>query len=544
MGGRSRGKKPSRRMRQTSSLKDHRRTKKTLTPPLMSLPKPMMDIMWARDRLPDLLWICGMFAHHGEQDGLDVILSTFSVLERYLPEERFDSRGRSERPFFTGALTAFESVPGSKRQDAVADLLENGLYEDACPWLFARAMSKYENAPGAWLLSGWQEPGVPLVAADEPERFLCAVVTQAMDGHSRISTLTKAVVVAQYAKAGRLTLPASAIDELEVLTRYPFDVTEGEREVVESFLRATFSALIGSGNSSAESDPALVWARDFWRANWRLYPCRTANGPTEDPAGAPGDGDSGVDTREAARKFRDEFQAAVEETIEQFERVHRKADPDLYVPDRNEVLTGITARHVRAMDAMARYPALWADEQGTFVMRNLLEGRIVLRWLVHKRDPALFTKFKNYGRGRLKLQVLHLREYRDKVGRQGESLDDYLKYQEEVLNRDTWEEMLDISLNGNFAGVDTRRMATAVGMEDEYKLLFAPLSSKVHGEWASLDRQVMVPCENVLHRQHRIPNPDKGPVIRTDLAVAALDHFRRLVDDYRQAVAGDARPAT
>ena len=234
----------------------------------------------------------------------------------------------------------------------------------------------------------------------------------------------------------------------------------------------------------------------------------------------------------------------MEETIEQFERVHRKADPDLYVPDRNEVLTGITARHVRAMDAMARYPALWADEQGTFVMRNLLEGRIVLRWLVHKRDPALFTKFKNYGRGRLKLQVLHLREYRDKVGRQGESLDDYLKYQEEVLNRDTWEEMLDISLNGNFAGVDTRRMATAVGMEDEYKLLFAPLSSKVHGEWASLDRQVMVPCENVLHRQHRIPNPDKGPVIRTDLAVAALDHFRRLVDDYRQAVAGDARPAT
>lgn len=239
------------------------------------------------------------------------------------------------------------------------------------------------------------------------------------------------------------------------------------------------------------------------------------------------------------RNFRAEIQAVVDEVTTQFEQAQRGADPDLYDPDRNEVITGITARHVRAVDAMVRYPALWTDEQGTFVMRNLVEGRIVLRWLLHKGEPALFTKFKDYGRGHLKLQVLHLREYRDKLGKDGESLDDYLAYLEGLLNRDTWEEMQDISLDGNFAGVDTRRMALAVGMEDEYRLLFAPMSSDVHGEWASLDRRVMVPCENVLHRRHRIPNPDARPVIRTDLVGAALDHLQRLVDDYCTAVGGE-----
>lgn len=534
----SRGKNRSGRKRQTSSLNEHQRTKKTLTPPLRALTQPITDIMWARDQLPDLLWVCSMLGHHGERDGLNVIVETLAVLESYLPELEPDADGRTGGPFLTGALTTFDRVPEAVRRDAVAQLQDMQLYEDAFPWLFVRALSKYENAPGGWLLSGWEGPGIPIVAADEPERFLRAAITPAMHGQSRTSTLAKFVVVSRYAKAGYLHFPHSMASQLEAISRYPFRVTEDERKFVEPFIRSTYGAITGPRSVPAEPAPSLDWAQMFWRSNWHLYRCETTTGAANSREDAAADGD-GFDPAEDLRRFRSQLQAEVDDVTAQFANAHRQADPDLYAPDRNEVLTGITARHVRAVDAMIRYPSLWTDEQGTFVMRNLLEGRIVLRWLVHKADPALFTKFKDYGRGHLKLQVLHLREYRDKLGKDGESLDEYLEYLETLLNRDTWEEMQDISLDGNFAGVDTRRMALAVGMEDEYRLLFAPMSSDVHGEWASLDRHIMVPCENVLHRRHRIPNPDKQPVIRTDLVAAALDHLRSLVDDYSEAVAGE-----
>lgn len=526
------------RQRQTSSLAQHRRTKKTLTPPLRSMPQPMTDVMWARDILPDLVWIVSLLAHHGERDGLTLVKRTLDGLETYLPAPVLDEEGLERGPFLSGMLTSFESVPEDRRREALTAMRDELIYEDAFPWLFTRAMSKYEGMPGGWLLSGWGGPELPIVAADEPGRFLSDAVAAAMDGHSRFATLAKFMVVSRYAKAGRLHFPASMKTQLEAVSRYPFSVTDDELRWIEPFIRATFNPLadVPGGAKSEELD----WAQNFWRSNWRLYPCKTATTSAGEGATAT---EPSEDARDAFETFRSEVIADLGSISEQFSRAQANADPDLYAPHRNEVLTGITARHVRAVDAMVRYPALWADEQGTFVMRNLLEGRIVLRWLVHKDDPALYERFKDYGRGHLKLQVLHLREYRDKLGDDGAYLDKYLGYLDHLLNRDTWEEMQDVSLDGNFAGIDTRRMALSVGMEDEYRLLFAPMSSDVHGEWASLDRYSLVRCETVLHRRHRIPNPDRRPTPRPDLVGVALDHLQQLVDDYEAAVT-PATPTT
>lgn len=521
------------RQRQTSSLSQHRRTKKTLTPPLRSMPQPITDVMWAREQLPDLLWIVSLLALHGERDGLTLVKQTLDGLDTYLPEPVVDSDGLERGPFLSGTLTSFESVPEDRRVAALAAMRGELIYEDAFPWLFTRAMSKYEGMPGGWLLAGWVGPELPIVAADEPGRLLGDAIEAAMNGQSRVATLAKFMVISRYAKAGRLHFDLSMKPLLEAVARYPFGVTDEERSLVEPFIRSTFNALAGAPGDS-QFEQRLTWAKNFWRSNWRLYPCHTTTWSAAEE-GAAGT-DPNEDKRQAFETFQSDLLADVGAISDQFGRAQRNADPDLYSPHRNEVLTGIAARHVRAVDAMVRYPALWADEQGTFVMRNLLEGRIVLRWLVHKDDPALYERFKDYGRGHLKLQVLHLREYRDKLGDDGEYLDDFLDYLERLLNRDTWEEMQDISLDGNFAGIDTRRMALSVGMEDEYRLLVAPMSSDVHGEWASLDRYSLVPCETILHRRHRIPNPDRRPIPRPDLVSVALDHLQQLVDDYEAAV--------
>lgn len=502
------------------------------------MPVPITEVMWARDRLPNMLWLTAMLAYHGERDGIRLITTTLDELARLLPpgQDVDETRGAA----LTGTLTSLDEVPEHRRADAITRLKALGLYDAAFPPAYARAMSRYPGVPGAWILTEARAAADSAATDVEPEAVLAAALTAAWEGQTRVSTLAKAVVVRGYLHAGRLHFPLDIEDTLEALSRYPFDVTEDERRIVEPFIRTTYGAVSNPSADTAEAERVVQWAQSFWRANWALYPCTYPELdvlPPDLATKADDDPEDRAATQAELPALRKVLQAAVDACAERFAEAHDGADPDLYHPARNEVLTGIAHRHVRAVDAMIRYPALWSDEQSTFVMRNILEGRIVFRWLVRRNDPSLFDKFKDYGRGHLKLQVLHLREYRDKLGPEGAELDEYLGYLESLLNRDGWEEMQDISLDGNFAGVDTRRMALAVGLEDEYRLIFAPMSSDIHGEWASLDRRVMIPCSNPLHRGHRIPNQDRPPVLRTDLVRAALQHLDALVSEYADAMA-------
>ncbi|MFN2524871.1 MAG: DUF5677 domain-containing protein [Actinomycetota bacterium] len=183
-------------------------------------------------------------------------------------------------------------------------------------------------------------------------------------------------------------------------------------------------------------------------------------------------------------------------------------DPDLYDPARFEVLTGITLRGLRAVHKAAADPSGWSGEHGFPLLRQVVEALIVLRWLVQKEDPAMYERFKDFGRGRLKLWMLHVRSYidaADDVPDEMRELDDFLSSE---VNQDIWEEFQDIDLGGTFTGIDARKMAQAVGMEREYQLLFAPASSTTHGEWSALDRYVLRRCLNPLHAWHRVPRAD------------------------------------
>jgi Family of unknown function (DUF5677) len=146
---------------------------------------------------------------------------------------------------------------------------------------------------------------------------------------------------------------------------------------------------------------------------------------------------------------------------------------------------------------MVRYPGFWTMEHGASIIRSLVEGRIIHKWLISKADESYFSKFKDYGRGHLKLQVLHMREYRDSIEAATPELDEQIAYMEALLNRDRWEEFQDISIEGNFASTDVRKMAEATDLLTEYRLLFAPMSANVHGEWTALDQYVLAPASTL-----------------------------------------------
>jgi Family of unknown function (DUF5677) len=266
------------------------------------------------------------------------------------------------------------------------------------------------------------------------------------------------------------------------------------------------------------------WARSFWRQNWSLYACM----PTEPgvPTPAP---KNGIPPWKAQQ---DAWAANLAEIEQRFVEAERAADPDLYLPDRHEVLTGITYRHLRAVSAMARYPSFWTMEHGASIIRSLVEARIIQKWLISKADESYFSKFKDYGRGHLKLHVLHMREYRDSIEGDAPELDEQIAYMEALLNRDRFEEFQDMSIEGNFAGTDLRKMAESTDLLTEYRLLYAPMSANVHGEWTALDRYVLAPCLNPLHRDHRILNTDTTVLLGPRLVDTALGIVDELVNEY------------
>jgi hypothetical protein len=75
-------------------------------------------------------------------------------------------------------------------------------------------------------------------------------------------------------------------------------------------------------------------------------------------------------------------------------------------------------------------------------------------------------------------------------------------------------------------------MAEATDLLTEYRLLFAPMSANVHGEWTALDQYVLAPCLNPLHRGHRIPNTDTTLFLGPELVETALEILGELVNEY------------
>lgn len=512
------------RQQRSSRLKDHKRAGKILKPPMNTIGNMTM-VPWLRDSFPNMIWLCALIKLYGDKPGMMLAGQVLDRIDDVLGHAPGEGQDDPNRNILTGEMTAFDQVPEDKRSEVLAALQDDGLYERAFPWILVRGLQKYDQLPGSWLLGGWSGRE-PIIGADEPETFLRTIVTDANHGQSSTATKAKAMLLRAWLRAGKISLPREIGEEWgAILPRYPDQITEEERRRIEPSIRAAVMGFSAIDHKEDESgDPAPIqWAKQFWRQNWQLYPCVLGSEDSPDETG---------DNPEGVRAARKRWQQEVDALVERFLSASTAVDPDLYSPDRHEVLSGLVYRQLRAVRVMVEFPALWTMEHGSAAIRGVLEARIVVKWLMKQNDPDLYTRFKDYGRGRLKLLKLHLEEYRDTLENPPSDLEDQIEYMDALVNRDLMEEFQDISVEGSFAGIDTRRMAEQVGLITDYRLVFQPASANVHGEWAALDQYILTTCRNPLHRWHRIPNPDPMLRLGPDVVELALDMVEALVADF------------
>jgi len=473
------GKKKKRRRRsrrRSSSLKEHKRVRKKLVPPLAQLPN-LAPMNWNPDVLPEMLLIDAAIDQLTWSAAPGALHRSLDELDRFMPENAGD--------VILGTITSMSLIPEDRRDEARAMLADGGLFEILVPEGLRHGLALYPQCPAGWLISDWRKDH----SADWERGvgYLKRAVRRLWESQSVYSTRCRMVSLARMIKHGRVSFSPD-IKSIQLYPRYPDGLTLDEQQLVESTSRAMFSGVYGS---SLEGQ-SHTWAAYFWRHNYDISLCERP----DDFAGGELAGE------ELMRQVLARIGTSVEGVQQLIEQATSQARMDIYELDRDEVIFGLVSRQFRLFRALAEHPSLWVADLGSMFHRVMVEALICLKWLIERNDFQMFRRFKDFSLGRLKLLKLHVEEM---VDRGREDLAETAEYLAESINEDVWEEFVSIDLGGSFSGVNTRKMAQEVGLEDVYKLAFSPASAELHGEWSSLKRFYLERCLNPLHRFHRLP---------------------------------------
>jgi hypothetical protein len=478
------------RKRRATPLKEHRRHKKTLTPPLLSL-GGIRSVSYIREFLPDLLWVAAVF---DQRSAWDAAYEPLDLIEEIAPPEEVERDGRKMLLLVDGRISAFDYVPEAVRADIRAALAEKTPW--ALPDELGHAFALYPECPAAWLFDDWRATN-----SADPEiglRYFKRLASHYGDRETEQATHLRMVPIARLAKAGKLHIPKPMADEW---VGYPSGLDEDGRQKVRASMRAMYNMLGGDEFAPAR---AREWAEYFWRQNWRLSPCEfspEAYVPPDDEESVEEDLPEGSRGLEIER-VHERWTGALKKLGSSLRDRQMQARLDLWEPTADEVRLGLAARAYRLLYEVIDDPNMWGTTGAAHIVRSIIDTRIVTAWLLSKNDSEMYERFRDYGLGKSKLYKLHLEDYIDQhADAELEVLRDVL---EREVNAEILEEFQEIDLGGTFSAKSIRNMADEAGMKPVYTLNYQPLSAEAHGEWGSLRRYDLDVCTNPLHRFHRV----------------------------------------
>jgi len=397
-------------------LSSQRKEGSKLKGPLAALSPKFEPIDWLRDLLPEHLWLAALADKFGLGGVARVYNGFMDALDAHW----------SHNFVALGLVSDFGLVPDAER----ASFLEKNrqLVDECFHGPIGRVMSLYPGGPATWLINrelleseGPVDPFVELAR-------LRRLVVKLAPGKDRFAGRIRAVPLNRLFKHKKLFL-AKGLSVVDLLPRYPGDLTEEEQHHVESVARSTLNMVIQQ--RAVPADP-LAWARYFWNHNYDLLPCQ----PTERKVvgGEPVSASDG-------KKLTDRLQENGAAARQYLEQVRAKLRIDLYDPRRDEVLFGLFARLTRLYVLMAEDPFLWGRDVSGIMLRPLAETAITFSYLVKVGSAEDFKRFIEYGEGQQKLLMLHLQDnYPNQTSLDGLSSD---QLAEEI---EVWPEMVEIEL--------------------------------------------------------------------------------------------------
>ncbi len=481
-------KKRKKTRRPYTPLSRHQKKGSVLHSPFNKMPFTMYD--WAKDLLPECLWIAALIEHFGEKEAYKFYYKFMDVINEVWPDEDYVA---------LGFLTDFAVIPYTAREHLWSHHEE--LLVECFHNPIARVLTFYPKNPATWLIredlverGGHIDPDVEL-------GHLRQLVANLYSRHGKLATRVTALALGRLLPKCNFNVPK--FDSLiKLLEKYPINCTESEKQKVESFARSLVCSMYMQNKRYALRE----WPKYFWQHNFDLTVCKPVNLAIE------GSKSLGV---EEAHRLQEILQRNATRARHYLEKLRLQTKYDLYSPERGEILLGLFARLTRFYILMIEVPNLWAKDIAGILLRCLTDTAITFGYLVKCGKDEDFVRFKKYGEGQEKLLLLHLQDsYPGEKSLEGRGI-------ESIAKELGWltPELMDIEL-GHWNKKDTRKLAQDAGMEKYYRLVFTPTSSDLHGSWMSLKYSNLCHCSEPLHRFHRLPTYLEPPLFLETMVVA------------------------
>ncbi|HSY33011.1 MAG TPA: DUF5677 domain-containing protein [Verrucomicrobiae bacterium] len=184
---------------------------------------------------------------------------------------------------------------------------------------------------------------------------------------------------------------------VDLLPKYPGNLTDDEKYHVESFARSTLNMII----QQREFPDALAWPKYFWNHNYDLLPCRPVE--RQIVGGVPV---TASDAESLTNRLRENATA----TRQYLDQLRLKLRINLYDPRRDEVLFGLFAKLTRLYVLMAGEPIFWARDVSGIMLRPLAETAVTFSYLTKVGTMDDYKRFVEYGEGQHKLLMLHFQD--------------------------------------------------------------------------------------------------------------------------------------
>lgn len=474
---------------------------------------------WIKDDLPDLLWPALVLAERGN-----------SAARMFVKWQEAVQKGLSHygetgwvSEVLDGRLTNL-AVLAEKFSDAPAIVVSEAESWGLLSAEVKHALASYPYLPARWLVGGVE---ASLAREHDLELIKDALLGVIKDGHRE--ALLKCLRTWSTVQAGTFR---SSADTIDLLKDYPGEPTK--RAAADSMVRAMWGAhkAMIQVENPAHFDGSIRWARVFWGANSMTSRCirkreieDTPDAGVEDRRAVPGDSSSADPA--PAPEDGNNLRRFTMDVLSSFVEALETAPANLYMNERQEVVSGLIARAGRDLIAVLGAPDLWCLEHGAHIGRMLVETKIYLHWMA-RQDPIIYRQFQEYGAGKAKLYSRISDELPEEARTAGfrESIDELrrLSHNHAVLDHRV------VDTRDTFAGGKSiRAMAKEADLLDFYRQAYSLASGVSHSEWWSVETHAMEPCLNVLHGMHQIPSLSLSYGGNVELATSWVDQFYSLV---------------
>lgn len=457
----------------SSVLTDHKRKKKKLIPPLLAA---MGDIYspfsWARELVPELLWIALLQQELGLEKGKSFALEI--ARDADLVYERIP------KPYFC-KISTFDMLSDEQRI-RVRNLARDHTYFREALTALRALFILLPQCPLAFLASGDLDTN-----GTESEPIL-ELLPKVYDRKSREAALTMSTAIEIGLRQGKIIIAKEDLatklqEDFVSIVDYP--ETDESRGAASSF-RAMIAAFLKGPNAENDTEN---WLEIFWNQVAGFGSCEVL--PDEEEA-VPRD-----ELGKTIFRFRN---AALREMRERID----KWGFDLNCIEQYEVIGALIARQTTLASELASAPAIWTAHSAPLFLRSMADVYITLAWII--KDPQKrCEKFVDDGLGAIKLEIEHRKQEQKKLAEKpGDPEAQLIQFWEHWLSSQRLEDFVEVNL-GSWSGTTTRKMAEEAGCLDFYNYVYQPFSSAVHSMWPHISTQNMTYCTNPAHRFHRVP---------------------------------------